>query len=303
MWIEIIFVMTAMYFLTRLYLLKREIKRAARQLHLLNKDVTAKKIDVAFMDQDLEELACEINQQIDLTRQAYAEKKRTENELKQAISNISHDIRTPMTSILGYIQLLEGEEITEEKKREYTQIVRKGALRLKALLGDFFELSVIESSDYALSIEKITLNDLVLETLVGFYEEFNKRQIEPSIQLPSEEIRVMADSSAVKRVIENLLTNAIRYTSGDVTIRLEKTVAAARLIIRNPAQQLRQQDLIFIFDRFYKADQPRTGTGTGLGLSIAKSLMLKMNGSLTAEKKGNDLLMICEWKLPGKGLN
>ena len=299
-WIEIIYVMIAVFFLTRLCFLKKEIKRATRQLHLLNKDVTAKKINVSYVDQDMEKLAKEINEQIDLTWEAQAEKKRTENELKQAISNMSHDIRTPMTSILGYIQLLDGEDLSEEKKREYTQIVRKCALRLKALLDDFFELSIIESSDYALSIEKIVLNDLLLESLVGFYEEFNKRHIEPSIQIPENQISIMADPSAVKRVIENLLTNAIRYSSGGVTIHLEKAATSARLTIRNPACQLSQEDLIFIFDRFYKADQPRTDKGTGLGLSIAKSLMLKMNGNLTAEKKGHELFMICEWKLAGK---
>ncbi|MWC30220.1 sensor histidine kinase [Paenibacillus sp. MMS18-CY102] len=299
MWVAILSAAAAMVFLARLFILKAEMKRAVRQLHLLNQGETGKKIDVAFLDRDMVALAEAINGQIDLTRQADAEKKRTEHELKQAISNISDDIRTPMTSILGYIQLIEEEHLSEDKKKEYTQIVRKGALRLKTLLEDFFELSIIESPDYALGMDQITLNELVIECLAGFYEAFNKRQIEPAIHMPEGEISILGDASAVNRVIENLLTNAIRYTSGDVAIVLEKTSSSVRLTIRNPAPHVRQADLMVMFERFYKADPTRRENGTGLGLSIAKSLMSKMNGSLIAELQGNELSMICEWKVAG----
>ncbi|GMK41261.1 two-component sensor histidine kinase [Paenibacillus sp. CCS19] len=297
-WIAGLGVMTGVLALVALYRLKREIRRATRQLQQWNEGATAKKLDVIVQDRDMEALAEQINRQIDRTRQANAEKTRTENELKQAISHISHDIRTPMTSILGYVQLIESEEMPEAQKREYTAVVRKSALRLKALLEDFFELSVIESPDYALSMEKVVLNELVLESLVGYYEAFNQRHIEPILGLPEDEISMIADPSAVKRVIENLLTNALRYSDGDVSIELVRTAdeASARLTIHNSAPRLQQSDLAYLFDRFYKADQQRTEKGTGLGLSIAKSLMQKMNGSLTAELKGGALFMHCEWR-------
>lgn len=298
-WIAVLGVMTGVLALVFLYRFKREIRRTTRQLQQWNDGVTAKKLDIVFQDWDMEALGVEINRQIDRTRQANAEKTRTENELKQAISHISHDIRTPMTSILGYVQLVESEELSEAQKREYTTVVRKSALRLKALLEDFFELSVIESPDYALSMEKVVLNELVLESLVGYYEAFNQRHIEPIIRLPEEEISIPADASAVKRVIENLVTNAIRYSDGDVSIQLEQDSASAtvQLTIHNSAPRLQQSDLAYLFDRFYKADQQRTERGTGLGLSIAKSLMLKMNGTLTAELRDGELFMHCKWRL------
>ncbi|MBA2876294.1 sensor histidine kinase [Thermaerobacillus caldiproteolyticus] len=295
-YVTIVSITVLLYVLTRLYFLKKEIKRATRQLNALNKNSTEKKIDIRYFDRDFEKLAEEINNQIDLTKKAKAEKRMTENELKQAISYISHDIRTPMTSILGYIQLLESDEITPEMRKEYTRIIKNGAMRLKVLLDDFFELSIIEQADYPVKMEMIKLNHLILEVLLGFYEEFNKRNLEPTINIPDHDIIIMADLSAVKRVIENLVVNAIRHSSGNVTIQLEKLNTSVQLTISNSVHQLSEQDLDHMFDRFYKADQTRTGKGTGLGLPIAKSLMEKMNGSLTAELKENQLFMKCEWK-------
>jgi signal transduction histidine kinase len=282
--------------LTRFYLLKKEIKHTTRQLHQFNRNQTAKKVDISYNDRHFEELAKEINNQIDLTKQAEAVKRSTENELKQAISHISHDIRTPMTSILGYIQFLESDEISPELKKEYIKTIKNSAGRLKILLEDFFELSIIEQTDYPLKMERVRLNDLITDALLGFYEGFNKRKIEPEIHIPEQEIMMSADSSAVKRVVENLVVNAIRYSTGNVAISLEEADAAVQLRISNTVDQLTEQDVTQMFDRFYKADQTRTGKGTGLGLPIAKSLMEKMNGRISAELKGNQLTLICEWK-------
>lgn len=275
----------------------KEIKRVEKQLNEFNNKNTEKKINLAFFDKNLEQLASKINSQIDFTMQANAEKRRKENELKQAIASISHDIRTPMTSILGYIQFLESKELSSEKRTEYTSIIRNGALRLKVLLEDFFELSIIESEDYPLKMEKIKMNHLVLEVLVGFFEQFDQRHLEPILDIPEEEIIIIADSSAVKRVIENLVLNAIKYASGNVSIRLEKSQSFIHLIISNTVSELGEKDIVFLFDRFYKADKTRSEKGTGLGLSIAKSLMIKMQGDLTSELKENELSMICEWKV------
>ncbi|MED3550607.1 HAMP domain-containing sensor histidine kinase [Cytobacillus praedii] len=295
--IMIICTAAALFFLTRYYRLKMEIKSIARQLNELNNGLTGKKIDLTFLDRDLEGLAIEINDQIDETQRANAEKMRTENELKQAVANISHDIRTPMTSILGYIQLLESDEQTLEDRSAYLGIVKNGALRLKVLLEDFFELSVIESADYPLKAETISLNNLAFEVLAGFYEEFNQRGVEPSIHIPEKDIRIQADSSAVKRVIENLVLNAVKHSKGNIGIQLDQYSSTVQLIISNPVHQLGEKEVHLLFDRFYKGDKTRSEKSTGLGLSIAKSLMVKMNGSLTAELKENQLYMKCEWKL------
>ncbi|RIW34033.1 sensor histidine kinase [Bacillus salacetis] len=281
--------------LTRFYLLKKEIKRTTRQLHQFNQNQTSKKIDINFNDRHFEELAKEINNQIDLTKQAEAVKRSTENELKQAISHISHDIRTPMTSILGYIQFLESDEVSPGLKKEYIATIKNSAGRLKVLLEDFFELSIIEQTEYPMKMERVRFNDLIVEALLGFYEEFNKRKIEPEMHIPDNDVMAMADASAVKRVVENLVVNAIRYSMGNVAICLEERDEAVQLRISNTVDKLSEQDVHHMFDRFYKADQTRTGKGTGLGLPIGKSLMEKMNGKISADLKGNRLTMVCEW--------
>lgn len=296
LYLFIIVVAALAFVLTRFYLLKKEIKNTTRQLRDLNQNKTAKKIDILYNDPLFEKLAKEINNQIDLTKQAEAVKRSTENELKQAISHISHDIRTPMTSILGYIQFLESDDISSESKKEYIETIKNSAGRLKVLLEDFFELSIIEQADYPLKMERVPFNDLIVEVLLGFYEEFKKKDIEPEIHIPDNDIMVMADSSAVKRVVENLVVNAIRYSTGHVVIRLDQKEKEVQLRISNSVDKLSEQDVIHLFDRFYKADQTRTGKGTGLGLPIAKSLMGKMNGSISADLEDDQLTMICEWK-------
>ncbi|WP_407272724.1 sensor histidine kinase [Radiobacillus sp. PE A8.2] len=276
--------------------MKKDIKSTTRQLHNFNQNKTAKKIDIIYPDRHFEELAKEINNQIDLTKQAEAVKRSTENELKRAISHISHDIRTPLTSILGYIQLLESDEISSEMKKEYIETIKNSAGRLKILLEDFFELSIIEQADYPLTMERVKFNVLIIEALFGFYEEFNRKNIEPEIHIPDNDIMMMVDTSAVRRVVENLVVNAIRYSTGNVIVQLEKYDTTVQLRISNTVDELSEHDLNQMFDRFYKADQTRMGKGTGLGLPIAKSLMEKMNGSIYAELEENQLTMICEWR-------
>ncbi|WP_254915715.1 sensor histidine kinase [Bacillus thuringiensis] len=294
--IVILSVIAIFIFFVRFYLLKKELKHVSQQLKQINKKVISKKIDLTFYDKDLENLAAHINKQIDLTNEAVAETLRTKKDFKQAIASMSHDIRTPMTSILGYIQFLDSEDITPEKREQYLTNTKTGALRLKDLLDDFFELSVIESPDHPLKIESVKLNTLLLNSLFNFYDDFQKAQIKPTILIPEEEIYIMADSSAVKRVIENLITNAIKHSYKEVTIQLVKHSSAVQLNIINPANQLKEKDLPFLFDRFYKVDQARKEKGTGLGLFIAKSLMTKMNGNLSAELNGDQLQIKCEWK-------
>jgi len=281
----------------RLYGMKREIKRITHQLQSYTKGSTEKKINIALFDRDLETLSEEINHLITLIVEANALRRRTENELKQGIASISHDLRTPLTSILGYIQLMESEGVTEAEKMEYLLIAKNRTKRLQKLLHDFFDLSVIDHTDFELKLKKVDMNTLISEVLLGFYDRFNEQSLEPLIQLPNEKIVLHADESAIKRVVENLLANAAAYAAGSVTIRLEQMDLTVILSVSNQARHLTQQDMERLFDRFYTSDPTRSGKGTGLGLSIAKSLMLKMNGKLTAELQGELLIMKCEWKL------
>jgi len=283
--------------LIRLYNVKQELKRIHRQLSAYNQGVTEKKIDLRFFENDVEQLADEINSLIDVVADAKALRRRTEYELKQSISSISHDLRTPLTSILGYIQLLESDQLTTEEKREYVAVAKSRTKRLQELLSEFFELSVIESMDYELKMERVEMTALVSDILFGFYDRFNEHNREPIIELAEQKIVLTADESAIKRVVENLIMNAIHHSEGPIWIHMERLQSTVALSIRNEAQHLTVSDLNSLFDRFYTADRSRSSEGTGLGLYIAKSLMVKMDGVLTAELIDGQLIMRCEWQL------
>ncbi|OAB48396.1 sensor histidine kinase [Paenibacillus antarcticus] len=277
----------------RWLLLKREIKSVTTQLTYYRNSDSLQKIEVSLIDKDMEQLTVEVNLLMDTIAQETAEKRRTEHELKQAVANISHDLRTPLTSILGYLQLLNGEDLTIEERVEYQGVAISRGNRLKSLLNDFFELSVIESMDYELSIKRVNMNDLLTNTLLGYYDSFMEKDKEPLVTIPEHSLYIMADESAVKRVIENLLNNALSHGKGNVSVALEQFGRYIRLIICNEVYVA--VDMRMIFDRFYTEDQVRTGLGKGLGLSITKSLMEKMRGSIRAECDNAEISMICEW--------
>ncbi|WP_245844172.1 sensor histidine kinase [Oceanobacillus rekensis] len=254
---------------------------------------------MALFDKDMEKLGEEINQLIDLYVQEKKEKMRFENELKQAVANMSHDLRTPLTSILGYIQLAESDTITADESKQYLAIANKRAKRLETLLNGFFELSVIESTDYQLKSERININNLVLDVLMSFYDRFNEKNMEPIINIPEDNIFIISDGSAVTRVIENLISNALTHSSGNISITLEQQESTAILTVKNNALNLTEKDVELFFDRFYMVDQNRSGKSTGLGLSIVKSLMLKMGGNITATLEKGQLSIVCRWKNKG----
>lgn len=287
----------ASLFLLRLLMLRREMGRMTEQLRRFNSGASGKKIDVSLFDEKLEQLAGQINAQSRLMDEAEAQNKRIRQEYRQAAVNMSHDIRTPLTSIRGYIQLLEGDFITPEEKREYIEIVKNRTGRLQSLLDDFFELAVIESPDDDLKTERLDMTGLLADILVSYYDLFNERGVSPIIAATNEKSFVYGDESAVRRVVENLLANAIKYADGAFEIRVERARETVSLHVCNEAKALAGSDVNLLFDRFYTADRARSAHTSGLGLSIAKSLMTKMGATLYAEMTGERLHMICRWRL------
>ncbi len=285
----------AMFIIARLFFVKKEVRRITQQLQNYTNRKTNKKIDVALFDKDVERLALEVNELID--RYAAENRKRVqfEQEHKQAIATMSHDLRTPLTSVLGFIQMAKDDEVAENERKELLSIAFKRAKRLEVLLNDFFELSVIDSADEPLQIERINLKHLTADVLVSFYDRFQEKKMEPVIHLPETDLIVLADESAAARVIENLLSNAVNHSDGNIEIRLYEQHSKVKLIVENDARSLTGQDAARMFDRFYMADQSRSGKSTGLGLPIAKSFMEKMNGSIAAHLNEGKLSIVCEW--------
>lgn len=296
MYAAIILCIIIVFLVARIFALKKEMKQVMQQLQSYNDRKTDKKMDIALFDQDIENLGIEINKLIDLYVAENRKRVRFENEQKQAIANMSHDLRTPLTSIVGYIQMAEQDDITTEERKELLSVANKRAKRLEILLKDFFELSIIESPDYQLQSERINLRNVIIDVLISFYDRFHEKSMEPVIHIPENDIFIIADKSAITRVIENLLSNAIIHSDGNIIISLEERDSLVKLIVKNDTLSLTEQDVDHIFDRFYMANQSRSGKSTGLGLSIVKSFMEKMNGSITGQLNDQKLSILCQWK-------
>ena len=296
LYVVIIIFFVTVFLLTRLFALKKEVKKISKQLQIYNNRKTNKKIDMSLIDKDIENLGVEINKLIDLYVRESRKRVYFENEQKQAIANMSHDLRTPLTSIIGSIQMAEADDITVDERTELLSIANNRAKRLEVLLNDFFELSIIESTDHHLKSEQINVRNLTIDVLMSFYDRFNEKNMEPIINMPENDLFISSDESAVTRVIENLISNAITHSDGNIIISLEEKNETARLIVKNDAHSLSEKDVDRIFDRFYMADQSRSGKNTGLGLSIVKSFMDKMNGEISGHLNDGQLSIVCKWK-------
>ncbi len=280
----------------RMVAVKREVKKMTDHLRKYRRRKTGQKLEMALFDRDLESLGEEINRLIDLYTGEQRKRVRFEKKQKQMIANISHDLRTPLTSIIGYLQMAGSDGISCKERRELLSVAAKQAGRLELLMNDFFELSLIEAPDYHLSLENINIKNILIDCLVGIYDQFREKNLELSAEIPEHHVMILANESAVIRVIENLLANAVQHADGNIEIVLEEHEQDVRLVVKNDALSITEQDVDRMFDRFYMADRARSGKSKGLGLSIVKSFMEKMNGTVTVSLDNGKFAVICEWK-------
>ncbi|WP_297636299.1 HAMP domain-containing sensor histidine kinase [uncultured Clostridium sp.] len=279
--------------LVYIYKIKKELKSIVKQLDEYNTLNVEKKIDVSLFNKEIEDLAEKINENIDISKKIRIKEIENKNNLKNMISNISHDLRTPLTSIKGYIQILKKGNVTKEKEKEYLEKIEKRAGDLQEMLEEFFYLSIIEEDKYELNLETIDIKEVLCETLISYYDQFERINIEPKINIKGN-YTIIGDKKEIKRIIENLLNNVIKHSNGDIEITLEKDEEIC-LSVSNLIEE--DIDINRLFDKFYKGnDKNRKEKNTGLGLSIAKSLIEKMNGSIDAKIINKKLYIICRWK-------
>ena len=246
-------------------------------------------ITVSSSDKHVRHLASEIAKQLTELRRQRRQYINGDRELKEAVTNISHDLRTPLTAICGYLELLETEEMTDNTKRYLEQISNRTEA-LKALTEELFRYSVISSvSD--LSYEKVNVGRVLEDTLISFYGAFEQKNITPNILLPDSVIVRSLDKSALSRIFGNIISNAVKYSDGDFSVTMSD---AGEIIFSNTASELSSVDVGKLFDRFYTVDSARKSTG--LGLSIAKLLTERMGGSISADYKGNILSITLSFK-------
>jgi len=291
-WILIAVCIATVMFGVRLFRIKQQLRKITTQLHERTSGSTEKKVTISLIDSDLNKLAAAINRNLNLQKSLRIEVRRNDLQLKDSIANLSHDLRTPLTSILGYLQLSRNPECPVEKREDYLKTVDDKAHALKAMINSLYELSVLDVNETLLNEEKFDLNILVTDVLVGQYELFQECGISLQVDLPDYPIWISGDRFACTRIVQNLLNNTIRYAKEKADIVLTKDDSYALLSIRNPAPNLSQDDIDHLFDRFYTADKSRKSSGTGLGLYIVKTLLAKMKGKIVCVSLNNQILCI-----------
>ena len=246
-------------------------------------------ITVSSSDKHVRHLASEIARQLTELRRQRRRYINGDRELKEAVTNISHDLRTPLTAICGYLELLEAEEMTDNTRR-YVEQISNRTEALKALTEELFRYSVISSvSD--LSYEKVNVGRVLEDTLISFYGAFEQKKIAPNISLPDSVIIRSLDKSALSRIFGNIISNAVKYSDGDFSVTMTDE---GEITFSNTASELSSVDVGKLFDRFYTVDSARKSTG--LGLSIAKLLTERMGGFISADYKGNTLSITFSFK-------
>ena len=260
----------------KIYILKRSVTDICAELsEHLNTD-TNTLLSVSSNDKHIRYLAAELNRQLQLLREQRRKYLNGDRELKEAITNISHDLRTPLTAVCGYLELLEQEEKSENAAR-YLSLIENRTEALKHLTEELFRYSVIVATDSELYLENLDVNRVLEESIASFYVAFTERGITPTIHLSEKKLMRNLDWSALSRVFGNVLNNALKYSDGDLDITL---LHSGEIIFTNSAEALNEVQVGKLFDRFFTVETARNSTG--LGLAISKTLVERMGGEIRA---------------------
>lgn len=209
------------------------------------------------------------------------------------IANVSHDLRTPLTSIVGYVKLLKEKAVDKQEINKYIDIIDDKAHRLEQLINDLFEYTKLTAFDIKLNKVDISLNEFMRQVVEGMMPICNQNDLNIMLKEPEEELFVNIDADKMVRVFENIIINAVRYSSkpGEIMVEVSKTEKGALVSVQNHGSNINDEELSKVFERFYRTDEARrseTG-GSGLGLSIAKSIVELHGGAIWAESYENNV--------------
>lgn len=265
------------------WLLKNSIRQAGRDMaEILDRPEENRLLLVSCPSAEAEELLRQVNRYIRYHQRERIRWQRQERQLREQIENISHDLRTPLTSILGYLELVDDSRLAGEDQEALAVVERKGRY-LQGLIRDFYDLTRLELADMRLRQEPVELTRLVRETMLSYYPEFEERCLAVELALPESAVMLSGDSEALERILHNIIQNALRYAERYFRIGVYHADGTACLEFRNDAEHLACEDIPCLFDRFYTADHARPGGSTGLGLTISRLLAEAMGGEVTAE--------------------
>ncbi|MDT2684739.1 sensor histidine kinase [Enterococcus gallinarum] len=254
-----------------------------RQLQkIINQFGTNEQLRNNLPGKELNSFVANVNHLISLFKKEEQHTIRQNIEFRQEITNVSHDIRTPLTSIKGFSELLLDPQLSSSERNEYLKIIQKKTDTLLRTVNTFYEISQLESGDTVLCFETFSLGELVVETILTFQADFEKKEINVKIKEDNFAKMILANKKATERIILNIIQNALRYSHNFFEISIQENERSLVLEAKNDGQSISSAELSKIFDRSYTIDQSRRDGQTGLGLYIVKAIAEKQGGATQA---------------------
>ncbi len=229
-------------------------------------------------------LAYQINDIVISYEKKLAGCRRMEETNRQLMTSLSHDVRTPLTTLIGYLDAVHRRAVTGEDRDNYMEISRRKAHDLKEYIDILFDWFKLNSNEFTLNIHTVEAGELTRNILIGWIPILEETQIAYEIEIPQKPLRAMLDPDSYMRILNNLIQNIVAHSHADrITLTLSSQQHYLKLLLADNGVGIEKEDLKHIFERLYKCDKGRSGKGSGLGLSIAHQLTEKMNGRITAE--------------------
>lgn len=285
-----ILLILCMILIGMIWFIKRQIQDICRQLAFLEEQESNMLITTQTTSLCIGDLIEKINRIILSNRKrkkAYLEK---EQRVQQVYTNLSHDIRTPLTSLDGYVQLLADCE-DKGKQKEYLIVIRERISSLKNMLEELFMFTRLKDDSYQLEFSNVCVSRILKETVFSYYDDWNRQGIVPKFLIDEGDVYIEGNESALNRIFQNIIKNGLVHGEKNIIISLTKNEKEVMLSFGNAMKNPEDVDVSQVFERFYKADKSRSRNSTGLGLSIAKGFVERMNGTIEARLVENQFVI------------
>ncbi len=290
----IILVIIILFLLSYLFFMKREVRRIKKEISLIRKNNSNNLVNLEFKNKELAELIDEINKILKKEKENFSVEVKQKKMLNSVMLNISHDLRTPLTSALGYTNMLLSQEKLSEIDFNEINIIKERLLRLEELIDSFFIFSKISNESKNIEKDNVNLIELLEDSIVSYYDEFKKEDRNIVIKKNINKCLIKTNRELLKRIFDNLVVNALKHGDGDLFIDFKEDtfieISFSNQVLGNDL------DVSQIFDEFYTTDISRTKGNTGLGLAIVKSFTLLLEGKVEAFLKENFLYIIMRFK-------
>ena len=287
--ILVILVIIILFLVCYLFCMKRELKRIKKELNLVLSRKTNSLVHTEFASKDIRDLVECINTHLTEIKNKESKLERKNTSFTKMIRNISHDLRTPLTSSLGYVSLMLESDMAEKEKLNNLKIIEERLKRLSELIDSFFEFSKIISNNENIKIEEVNLIAILEKSISNHYKDFSTQNRVINFKTNKQKIIIKSNEIMLERIFDNLIRNAYKHSISNLDISVKIKDAVEITFINNLTYKNLDTDKIF--DEFYTVDISRTKGNTGLGLAIAKEFAEQLNGQISASKNQNKLII------------